>query len=305
MTGLSVLIPTFNDECLSLVRTLQSQCEALTGGIAGYGALRYEIIVADDGSTDAGVRERNSAVALLPHCTYMAREANVGRAAIRNLLARKASFDRLLFIDSDMTVVRKDYIYNYVRERGGGCVVYGGYDVPLQRAMEHNLRYRYERACRHAHTTEKRRQNPYLDFHTSNFMIPKRMMMEHPLDEHFRHYGYEDVAFGRELQRAGIEIRHIDNPMGFCRFEDNENFLRKTEESIRTLAEFSGQLHNYSRLLQLAGKIDRYHLSGLARIMLKPAAKPLRKALVGQDAPIAFLNLYKLILLLEIEKHTV
>ena len=43
---LSILIPTYNDACTQLVSDLQRQAERL-------GMERYEIVVADDGSTDA------------------------------------------------------------------------------------------------------------------------------------------------------------------------------------------------------------------------------------------------------------
>lgn len=144
MTGLSILIPTFNDECLTLVRALQEQCAALSDGNTVAGGLSYEIIVADDGSTDDAVRAHNSAIASCPHCKYIQRGGNVGRAAIRNFLARQASYDELLFIDSDMAVIRNDYIYKYVVAMASDSVVYGGYDVPEQPAFNRNLRYRYE-----------------------------------------------------------------------------------------------------------------------------------------------------------------
>lgn len=299
MTGLSILIPTFNDECLTLVRALQEQCAVLSDGDTAIDGLSYEIIVADDGSTDDAVRAHNSAIASCPHCKYIQRGVNAGRAAIRNFLAQQASYDELLFIDSDMTVIRKDYIFKYVSAMATDTVVYGGYDVPEQSALKHNLRYRYERSCREAHTAEKRRESPYLDFHTSNFMIPRTTMLANPLDEQFRHYGYEDVAFGRCLQEKGIIIKHIDNPLGFCRFEDNEKFVEKTEEAIRTLVEFSGQLYNYSRLLQTAERMSRLHVAGLFKLLMIPFEKPMRKVLVKKNIPLAVLNIYKLTYLLK------
>ena len=87
--------------------------------------------------------------------------------------------------------------------------------------------------------------------------------------------------------------------MGFYKFEDNENFLRKTEEGIDTLVEFRGQLYNYSRLLQLAGKIKHWHLEPFCRTIASLFEKPLRKSLVKGDISVDFLNLYKLSLLLE------
>lgn len=48
---LSILIPTFNDICVDLVQALARQCESIQ-------RLKYEIIVADDGSTNEDVKQR-------------------------------------------------------------------------------------------------------------------------------------------------------------------------------------------------------------------------------------------------------
>ena len=79
---LSVLIPNYNYVCLPLVRRLQSLLESA--------AIPYEIIVADDGSTDLQTIEANRPIATLTNCQYLIRPKNVGRAVIRNLLAQTA-----------------------------------------------------------------------------------------------------------------------------------------------------------------------------------------------------------------------
>ena len=294
MKELSILIPTFNDECTTLVRGLLDQCNSVFGGKSAVGDSPFEIIVADDGSTDKSVTAANSAIAILPHCRYIPRERNSGRAAIRNFLAREASYSNLLFIDSDMTIIRNDFINKYMASAYGTDVIYGGYDVPRQEAFADNLRYRYERSCRHDHTAEKRRLAPYSDFHTSNFMIPRTVMLAHPLDEQFRHYGYEDVAFGEELKAAGVAISHIDNPMGFCRFESNAGFISKTEEGLRTLAEFRMRLESYSRLLAVVSKLDRWHITPLVSIILKSLLPTIRRQLSGSNPSLSLFKLYKL-----------
>ena len=42
---LSILLPVYNTRCLTMVERLKELCDAVDG-------LRYEIIAADDGSTD-------------------------------------------------------------------------------------------------------------------------------------------------------------------------------------------------------------------------------------------------------------
>ena len=191
MAELSILIPTYNDDCVSLVTGLQQQAESLH--------IDYEVLVADDGSTDVAVKISNRAINQLPHCRFVERPENVGRAAIRNFLASQARYAWLLFIDGDMVLTHPDYLRQYLNVMLTPSlrltVAYGGLSIaPLQPG---NLRSMYEHAAAPEHTLERRQQFPYHDFHTANFLIPRQLMLQHPFDERFRHYGYEDVLFGR------------------------------------------------------------------------------------------------------------
>ena len=215
MAELSILIPTFNDDCVSLVTGLQRQAASLH--------IDYEILVADDGSTNVAVKTSNRVISQLPHCRYMERPENVGRAAIRNFLASQARYSWLLFIDGDMVLSHPDYLQQYLHITRSPSprlfVAYGGLTIaPLQPG---NLRSMYEHAAAPEHTLERRQQLPYHDFHTANFLIPRKLMLQHPFDERFRHYGYEDVLFGKQLQQHAIPIHHMDNPLSFERFEPN------------------------------------------------------------------------------------
>ena len=265
MRELSILIPTFNDPCSTLVRNLHQQAEAL--------GMTYEILVADDGSTQEKVLEENRSINALPHCQLIERGVNAGRASIRNFLAQQARYAWLLFIDSDMVVCRNDYLRKYA-----SCeetpIVDGG--VVIGACKPGNLRSLYEKAAESQHTPEERQLSPYRDFHTANFMIKRTLMLQQPFDERFKSYGYEDVLFGKAMEKTSVPILHIDNPMSFEIFEENEHFVSKTEEGLRTLYEFRNELQGYSRLLdriqtlphtpircwhKLFGAIERRHLT--------------------------------------------
>ena len=258
MKEISILIPTYNHVCVALVAALQQQ--ALAASIS------YEVIVADDGSTQTDTIESNRAINALPCCHYIERQQNVGRAAIRNFLANEAKFSWLLFIDSDMVVRNDVYLLRYAQSHchtviDGGITVGG--DAHL---LRDNLRFRYEQSFAPHNKVEERQQHPYHDFHTANFLVRRDLMLAYPFDLRFRHYGYEDVLFGKQLQQHGIDICHIDNPLSFEVFEDNINFLDKTEEGLRTLHQFRDELSGYSRLLDRYASLPHWPLQWAYRL---------------------------------------
>ena len=135
MTAISVLIPTFNYVCVDLVRSLHQQLQRLDAD--------YEIIVADDGSTNHDTVVANRAIHGMEHCRYVERQQNVGRAAIRNFLASESQFPLLLFIDSDMVVTRDDFMEAYLKE-ADAQVVDGGVQIRGdEQRNKHNLRFCY------------------------------------------------------------------------------------------------------------------------------------------------------------------
>ena len=181
---LSILIPTYNNVCIELVRSLQAQASLLSSP----SDFKYEILVADDGSTDKTTIEGNRIINTLPHCRYIEREKNVGRAAIRNFLAQEAHYPWLLFIDSDLHVDNPLFIQNYSQSEGD--VVVGGLKIGGNSSQwGHNLRYKYEKACEEEHDYLHRMKSGDKEFRTTNFVIAKSVLKECPFDENFKHYG--------------------------------------------------------------------------------------------------------------------
>ena len=284
-TELSILIPTYNDRCTKLVKQLFEQAQ----GIEDLHA--YEIIVADDGTTEKDILEANRSINHIEHCRYIERPSNTGRAAIRNFLAQQAHYAWLLFIDADLTVIRKDFLKKYLT-----CtetqVVYGGYEV----MGEHrgNLRFVYEKRAERKHKAPMRTKRPYQDFHTSNFLISKAIITASPLDVRFRHYGYEDVLYGKTLCEQSIRIAHIDNPLGFGRFEGNHSFLAKTEEGLRTLYQFKNELNGYSRVLQIAQQLRAFGLTKIITTLFRCTKNKWKASLCSNRPSICLFNFYKI-----------
>lgn len=282
MKQLSILIPTYNDPCLALVTTLQQQAQE--AGIS------YEIIVADDGSTQQEVLEVNRAINRLPHCRVEERAVNSGRARIRNFLAQQAQYDWLLFIDSDMVVCRQDFLLRYAKTAEEEMVVDGG--IVIDNVTKGNLRALYEKAAEHQHTAEKRRLTPYQHIHTANLLIRRDVFMAHPFDERFLHYGYEDVLLGKRLQESQVTISHIDNPLSFEIFEENAHFISKTEEGLRTLYQFRNELDGYNGLLTLARRLQP--VAGLIRLFHRINKRWERRLLTGSHPNLKVFQLYRI-----------
>lgn len=270
--------------CKDVVEELQRQASLIEG-------LSYEIVVADDGSTDAEATAANEAINLLPHCRYIVRKENVGRAAIRNFLASIAAYDWLLFIDSGMSIDDDDFLKRYLDTEAD--VVCGGYRLNDDETQKGNLRYRYEKAARKSLSLKSREAAPYQNFHTSNFLMARSQYLAHPLDTRFRRYGYEDVLMGKQLKLAGVGIEHIDNPVLFDRFDNNERFVEKTEEALQTLHEFSDDLAGYSRMLDVAATMRKWHLARPYLFIYNRMKKSWRNNLCGRTPSLLQLKLYK------------
>lgn len=285
--SLSILMPTYNCVCVQLVRSLLRQAEGL--------GVPFEIVVGDDGSTDRDVIAENRLIGGMPRCRFVRFEQNRGRAAIRNSLVRTARFEWVLLMDCDMLLPHGRFLATYLESLladvvDGGIRVDGDKDV-----LGGNIRFLYESALAHEHTVERRRGHPYRCFSTANFLVRREVALAHPFDERFVRYGYEDVLFGRELERAGVSIAHIDNPVVFAVYEPNDVFIGKTEEGLRTLYEFRDDLRGYSHLLSVLQKY-RYVLpaSLLERVyrLLGPA---IRRNLTGSHPWLYLFNIYKIL----------
>lgn len=287
---ISILIPCYNDRCSTLVKQLHGQLTAICNTIEPF---NYEILVADDGSTNVECIESNKAINGLKNCRYIIRGKNVGRAAIRNFLAGEAKYKWLLFIDSDMVVDNDKFIKNYLSNKEevvvGGIKIGGDADL-----FKDNIRYKYEKASEQSHNAEQRQLKPNKEFRTTNFLINKEIIKKYPFNEKFIYYGYEDVLMGKILNEHHIKIKHINNPVLLNDYEDNPTFIKKTEESLRTLYQFRKELKGYSTLLHYIHKIKSYNLLPIILTANKIFGKSIRHNLTSNKPRLFLFNIYKL-----------
>lgn len=306
---LSILLPSYNNVCVSLVQVLQRQADALRGKLDK--PFRYEIIVADDCSTDAACIDANRVIGDMLHCRYLRMEQNVGRAQIRNVLISESSGDYVLLIDSDLFLCDDNYLYKYATSTadvvyGGTCIGGEGFAMVDNEAnTEHlkgNLRYIYEKKAEPSHRAVFRQLRPNQEISVCNLYARRDIMEAHPFDSRFKAYGYEDVLFGKRLAESGIEVTHIDNPVLINEFEPNSVFVKKTEEAILTLCRFEQDLEGYSNLKTKVTTLGRYIPLSLFRLWHRIMKNKEKRNLTGPKPSLLLFKLYKLGFFLENRK---
>ena len=245
---LSILIPIYNYDVTKLVDELHKQC--------GAAKILFEILCFDDGSSPK-YRKSNAALASYIGVNYTEMSQNLGRAKIRNWLAKSASYENLLFLDCDSKLTNKTFIKRYLKVIEKSPVISGGriYSKRKPKAQSKILHWKYGK-FRESKPVTYRNKHPYLFFHTNNFLIKKQLILDIKFDESIYGYGYEDLLFAQILKEKGLNIRHIDNPVQHLGLEKTEVFLNKTRKSIDNLLllKYSGNLLP-TRLVQLADRI--------------------------------------------------
>lgn len=306
---LSILLPSYNNVCVSLVQVLQRQADALRGKLDK--PFRYEIIIADDGSTDAACIDANRVIGDMLHCRYLRMEQNVGRAQIRNVLISESRGDYVLLIDSDLFLCDDNYLYKYATSTAD--VVYGGTRIGGEglamvdneantENLKGNLRYIYEKKAEPSHRAAFRQLRPNQEISVCNLYARRDIMEAHPFDSRFKAYGYEDVLFGKRLAESGIEVTHIDNPVLINEFEPNSVFVKKTEEAILTLCRFEQDLEGYSNLKTKVSTLGRYIPLSLFRLWHRIMKNKEKRNLTGSKPSLLLFKLYKLGFFLENRK---
>ena len=282
---LSILIPVKNFNCSELIMALHKQGEAL--------GFPYEILIAEDG-TDKDKLHLNAVADKLENCRRIVKDINIGRALIRNLLASEAQHPGLVFIDCDAVVEKEDFLKTYADALKKSKVICGGlYHANTLPDRHCTLRYRYEKEADRRRDAQTRSKAPYDRFTSFNFAIDKQLFNSILFDTSITRYGYEDVLFGKELEKRDIEILHIENRLLHSGLEENAVFLSKTELSLETLAAIEERIGN-TPLLATVNKLKSYRLTGLFMRYWKHNRERLKKNLLGTSPSLFKFKIYKL-----------
>jgi GT2 family glycosyltransferase len=233
--ALSVVIPTFNRADI-LPQVLEALGRQEIGGEA------FEVIVVDDGSTDATAEFLRSH---RPDPLFRAfSQENTGPAGARNRGVLAASSPLVVFLGDD-TVPEPGFLSAHLlahQEGGDRKIAVLGYTTwPRERRVspflhhinEYGLQFGYE-------LIDDPERVPFNFFYTSNISVPKQVLLEAGLfDTTFPHAAWEDIELSYRLARLGYVI--VYRPAAIVRHHHEitfASFRRRQEKAGQAAAIF-------------------------------------------------------------------
>lgn len=284
---LSILIPTYNYNVYPLVSEIHKQCLECR--------IEFEILVFDDGSKQFLVE--NEAINSIENCCFKVLEKNIGRSAIRNLLAQKAKFEWLLFLDADVIPINSNFINTYIESINlSHLVVLGGYQYENRKPKEdYTLRYKYGKEREEKSSTE-RNSNPYQFVFSGNLLIQKNIFLATNYANDNSFYGM-DVFFAYQLFIKKIAVIHIENPIHHLGLESNIVFFEKSLKAVESRKQFltnSDQIEKISPLLKLYNKIKKYRLLLIVVFCFRITQPILKKFILSKNPNLYCFDFYRL-----------
>ncbi|WP_119789704.1 glycosyltransferase family 2 protein [Flavobacterium anhuiense] len=283
---LSILIPVYNYDVFALVETLYKQTLECH--------IPFEIICLDDASQEFAIE--NQRINLFENVSYSILEKNIGRSAIRNLLAQKAVYENLLFLDADTIPVHHNFISNYISEIENKAV-FGGLLYENKKPLpEQILRWIYGKK-REALSLSERNRNPSNTALVSNLLIKKEILDRFPFDENLTKYGYEDLLFFAVLKSNQIEIKHIENPVFHLNLESSSLFLSKTKTALENLVllDYLNKISkNESKIISSFGFLKKMKLISIFNFLFKKSEQKIKRNLLSNKPSLFLFDIYKL-----------
>ncbi|HLN47043.1 MAG TPA: glycosyltransferase [Magnetospirillaceae bacterium] len=237
----------------------------------------YEVVLVDDGSKDATplVIERAQATARVPFIVVS--QANAGLAKARNSGLRRATGERIIFIDDDILPM-PNFVAEHLRSHASapdaivrGAVIntesFDDLPPPIWTAANYSGNY----------------------FWTSNVSIARKRLdaVGGFFDESFSEYGWEDIELGLRLRFAGtrsvfnrfaVAFHYKPRPTS----ADLAQMLRQARAQARTAAQLQ-RLHPHWRVALATG--DTPLQRGLARALRSLPRRSLERLVGDPEAP--------------------
>ncbi|HYD90865.1 MAG TPA: hypothetical protein VEA37_05175, partial [Flavobacterium sp.] len=224
---------------------------------------------------------------------FIKNEINLGRTRTRAILAEKAKYNTLLFLDADVMPKNKNFIADYMPYIDSGTLVFGGYSYTDEFDIKHVLRYKYGKS-REEKNASIRSIHPYSSIFSGNILCTKEIFINN--NPTGNGYGM-DVIFCYNLYKNNVTVKHIDNPILHLGLEDNETFFRKCKEAVmlrKKLLENADGSENINSLLRHYKTLKKYKLRGLARLMFALSEPFLKRRILKKDPNLFCLDIYRL-----------
>ncbi|HEY8402232.1 MAG TPA: glycosyltransferase family 2 protein [Cytophagaceae bacterium] len=290
--GVSILIPIYNFTVTDLVKNLTAQAKKLD--------IAIEIRCYDDHSSDL-FKKRNNEIATNPYVVYRKLLINLGRSKIRNLMAKEARYNWLLFIDCDSGVESETFLEDYLKHQDSQVVIGGR---RYQEKPPHNDDYMLHwlvGKTKEEKAASVRTKKPYDSFMFNNVFIRKSVFLDIMLDESITTYGHEDTKFGYTLKERKIPVKHIDNPVIHIGLDKKEQFLEKTQHAINNIYNIYKKegYGSDTKLIKTSKLLKGLGLSKLFLLYYKLNQSKIEENLLSSEPKVKNFDLYKLKLFLE------
>ena len=256
---ISILIPCYNWDIYDLVFDLHELCKK------SFKIDQFEIICVEDNSKYCFNNEK---ISKLQHVKYKKLAQNIGRSKIRNLLAKKAIHEWLLFIDADQKIINNKFIEIYINQiinhnssKSEDKIIYYGSTTYPSKTIGKNTELHWK----YGSNTEAKRKKYVFSSH--HFLISKNCFSEHKtrFNENIESYGYEDVFF---ILENNLETIYIENPLLHIGIKKTEKFIRQTESSLRNLSNQYQLTSNPEKMIRILYLQKTIANMGLTKITL-------------------------------------
>jgi len=257
----SVLIPVYNFDITRLAEDLLNQCKKESQ--------EFEILCIDDCSKDE-FKIKNRILKNHESLFYTELDQNIGRAKIRELLAEKAKFSNLLFLDCDVEIPNKNFISNYLQNQNSKVIIGGiAYHKKRPKNKEYTLRWLYG-TIREQRSAVERKNSKFIHFLASNLWIERELFLSIPLQKEIQGYGHEDTWLGLQLTKQNIIIEHIENHVYHVGLDNSIEFLKKSLSGVHNLVQLyeSGNAGKDLKLISVFEKIKQMKLLTIAQYVL-------------------------------------
>tara|TARA_B100001250_G_scaffold358516_1_gene334881 strand:+ start:1407 stop:2306 length:900 start_codon:yes stop_codon:yes gene_type:complete len=282
--SLSILIPCYNWDVYTLIKDLYFLC------LENSELENFEIICVDDASKECF---SNNKISEFSNVQYENLTTNIGRSKIRNLMAKKAKYKWLLFIDADSQIHNSEFIAKYIYAINSDLsprTLYYGSTIYSEKnpKKEKILHWKYGKKI------ESKRKK--YNFSSHHFLIEKKLFSikyKIKFNESIKSYGYEDQFF---VIDHNLKTVYLENALYHIGLKDTDQFIHDTENALQNLIKHSNfkQIVSQIKIIRVADLLSKIYLDKIITVLFKKLKVLILKNLQSSNPSIPCLQFYKL-----------